>query len=68
MKHNVLLLSIHDNDHITPSQAVDDFKRLQLENNTTKINVVISKRSINDMPTKTLLQQQWETTNFTYPQ
>ena len=56
LKHNTWLLSIHDNDHITRSQAFDDFKRSQIENNTTETIIVIYKRSTIDMPTKTLIQ------------
>ena len=56
MKNNVWLLSIHDNDPITRSQAIDDFKRSQIENNTTETIIVIYKRSTIDIRTKTLIQ------------
>ena len=56
LKNNVWLLSIHDNDPITRSQAIDDFKGLQIEKNTTETIIVIYKRSTIDIRTKTLIQ------------
>ena len=44
LRHNVWILSVENNDHIAPSQVIEDLKRHQHQDIVTTIKVVVSKR------------------------
>ena len=57
--HNVWILSVENNDRITPNQVVNDLTSHQQQDLCITIKLVVSKRE--STPTRTLLEQYWDT-------
>ena len=59
LRHNVWILSVGNNDPITPNQVIDDLTSHQQQDLCITIKLVVSKRE--STPTRTLLEQYWDT-------
>ena len=59
LRHNIWVLSVGNNDTITPNQVIDDLTSHQQQDLCITIKLVVSKRE--STPTRTLLEQYWDT-------